>query len=600
MKVTKILTILTASVMLLSLFVSQVAAQTFANFEIDGNTASNGADDWQTVILGGAPDWNAGPGILIKDGNSGPKSTLPEENIFAKGGKFGDPAGWIIEPGNSPAQNDLTNVEVYATKDGDTSWLFMGMERIKKQGTFDLDFEYNQIPWDGTSGTLVRSQGDLVVGFELSGNPTGPDDLEVLIAIYEPDNPTCTGYAAIYGAGFCEEFRGPAGDMGAYGGATMNEVSFPAPPWGSVDSAGNPVSDIQPFFFAEAAINLTELGIELGCPGFGSVHAKSRSSLEVTADLKDLAGPRAFTVSCYLDGYKFHDLNADGVWQLGADGEPNTGDTGEEPTLSGWTIDLYNASDVLVAETTTDANGYFRFNDLSDGTYTIQEVCPTGWYQSYPSPNPATTCGDNTHTFVVDINNPNHTGNFGNYQNATFSGAKFKDANGNGTFDTGEGGLNGWSIYVYADDGDGVLGIGDTVATSATTSGSGTYSFSLTPGDYIICEVAQANWTQTAPSNSVCAADPDGYGFADGGFAVTLTSGQLDGNHDFGNTPLSNFEVNFYDLTGHTNATITCLDASDATVGSSSTDETASPETTLTATGQPIGTYTCTITITDP
>lgn len=601
MKATKILTIITASILLLSLFVSQAAAQEYAGFEIDGNTASQGYADWQTVILGGAPDWNAGPGILIKDGNSGPKSTLPEENIFAKGGKFGDPAGWTIEPGNSPAQNDLTNVEVYATKDSSTgdSWLFMGMERIKKQGTFDLDFEYNKIPWDGNSGTLVRTQGDLVVGFELSGNPTGPDDLEVLIAIYEPDNPTCTGYEAVYGAGFCEEFRGPAGSLGAYGAATMNEVSFPAPPWGSVDSAGRPVSEIQPFFFAEAAINLTELGINLGCPGFGSVHAKSRSSLEVTADLKDLAGPRAFTVSCYIDGYKFHDLNADGVWQLGADGEPNTGDTGEEPTLSGWTIDLYGTAG-LVASTTTDANGYFRFDGLSDDTYTVQEECPAGWYQSYPGPNPASACGDNTHSFTIDINNPNFSGNFGNYQNATESGTKFKDANSNGTFDIGEGGLDGWSIVLYSDNGDGILGAGDSYADSATTSGGGAYSFSLTPGDYIICEVAQANWLQTAPSNSICASDFFGAGLADGGYAISVTSGQVDSHNDFGNTPLSNFDVNFYDLTGSTNATINCVDALGNPVGSSSTTEGNIPETTLTADGQTISTYTCTITITDP
>lgn len=590
MKTIKFMSLMLTALLLLTLFVVQVAAVTLAGFEIDGNTASDGAEDWETVILGGEPDWDAGPGILIRDGNSGPKSTRPEENIFAKGGKFGDPAGWVIEPGNSPAQNDLTNVEVYAKKDDSTgdSWLFMGMERIKKQGTFDLDFEYNQVAWDGNSGTLQRSEGDLVVGFELSGNPTGPDDLEVLIAVYEPSNPTCSGYAAVYGVGFCEVFRGPAGSLGALGAATMNESSFPAPPWGSVDSAGNPVSEIQPFFFAEAAINLSELGIDLGCPGFGSVHAKSRSSLEVTADLKDLAGPRTFTVSCYIDGYKFHDLNANGAW-----------DQPGEPALEGWTINLLESGGV-VASTTTDANGYYKFNGLSDGTYTVEEVCPTNWYQSYPGPKPAVQCGDNTHTFDIDIVTPNHSGNFGNYQNATKSGTKFKDADGNGTFDTGEPGLDGWSIIVYADDGDGVLDAGDTPASSMTTSGGGDYLFSLTPGDYIVCEVGQSNWTQTAPSNTVCAADPEGAGLEDGGYAVTLTSGQVDNDNNFGNTPLSNFDVNFYDLTGSTNATINCVDGNGGSVGSSLTDEDASPETTLTANGVTIDIYTCTITISDP
>jgi hypothetical protein len=68
---------------------------------------------------------------------------------------------------------------------------------------------------------------------------------------------------------------------------------------------------------------------------------------------------------------------------------------------------------------------------------------------------------------------------------------------------------------------------------------------------------------------------------------------------DFGNTPLSNFDVRFFDLTGSTNATISCLKGT-TSVGTSSTDENASPETTLTANAQTIGTYVCTITITDP
>ena len=587
----KIGTVFFTTMLLLSMAVIQVVAALVAGFEIEGNTASDGDADWETVITGGDPDWDAGDGILIRDGNSGPKSTSPEENIFAKGGKFASPAGWTIEPGNSPAQNDLTNVEIHAKIDdisGD-SWLFMGMERIKKQGTFDLDFEFNQVAWDGNSGTLVRTEGDLVIGFELSGNPTGPDDLEVLIAVYEPNNPTCTGYSAVYGANFCEVYRGAAGGLGALGAAIMNDVTFPAPPWGSVDSAGNPETEIDPFFFAEAAINLTELGIDLSCPGFGSVHAKSRSSLEVTADLKDLAGPKAFTVSCYIEGYKFHDLDADGTW-----------DQPGEPGLSGWTIELYKDGG-LVDSTTTDANGYYRFDGLSDGTYTVQETCPSGWFQSYPSPNPAASCGDNTHTFVIGIDTPNFSGNFGNYQNATFSGMKYKDADNSGTNNTGDSSLNGWTIYVYEDDGDtaDMLDANDTQVTSDMTSGSGAYSFSLTPGDYIVCEVGQSNWTQTEPVNSVCAADPDTLGLEDGGYAFTVTSGQTSSSNDFGNTPLSNFDINFYDLTGSTDATISCVDADNNPVGSSSPGANP-PETTLSATGQEIGTYTCTITIVDP
>lgn len=600
MKIRKLATSLTTAILLLSMVVIPVAAVTVSdiNFEIDGNTASDGADDWETVILGGPPDWDAGPATLIQDGNSGPKSTVLEQNIFATGGKFGLPAGWNIQPGNVPAQNDLTNIYVNAYGPGDSdsgdSWITMGMHRIKKQGTFDLDFEFNQVAWDGTSGTLVRTEGDIVVGYELSGNPTGPQDLQVLILYYKPDDLDCNDKpfftGAVYGAGFCEVFRGQASALSAFGVATMNGEAFNQPPWGAFDSDGSVLSSneqVAPFFFAEAAINLSELGIDLACPGFGSVHAKSRSSLEVTADMKDLAGPVAFSVSCYIDGYKFHDLDANGSWDQG------------EPGLEGWTIELYESGN-LVGSTTTDATGYYKFDALGDGSYTVKEVCPASWYQSFPGPNPAAACGDNTHSFVVNTSTPIHSGNFGNYQNATHAGMKFKDADASGTFNTGDSGLDNWSIKVYSDDGDGVLDADDTPVTSVLTSGGGNFSFSLPPGDYIVCEVGQNNWVQTAPANTVCSADPFGEGLADGGYALTLTSGQVDDDNDFGNTPASNFNVNFSDLTGFTNATISCVDANGNPVGSSTTDEALDPETTLTANGVPIGTYTCTITIVDP
>ena len=207
------------------------------NFEIDGDTEVNlnpPGDDWESVITGGEPDWNGSPGILIRDGSSGPKATIPELDTFAKGGKFADPSTWTIEPGNTPAQNDLTNVYIYPvlpTTPTDHVWMVMGMERIKKQGTFDLDFEYNQVAWDGSSANLVRTPGDISIGFELSGNPSDPQtDLEVLIIIYQPSNTDCTGWEAVYGEGWCQAYRGAAAALGAYGEATMNAVAFPQPP----------------------------------------------------------------------------------------------------------------------------------------------------------------------------------------------------------------------------------------------------------------------------------------------------------------------------------------------------------------------------------
>lgn len=606
----KVAALVTAGTLLMALFVVQVAAVNLGDidFEIDGNTAAGddtpAGEDWESVILGGAPDWDAGPATLIQDGSSAPKAVVDEENIFAKGGKFGNPAGWTIEPGNVPAQNDLTNVYVNAYSGTDSesgdSWIAMGMHRIKKQGTFDLDFEFNKVAWNGASGTLTRTPGDIVVGYELSGNPEDPvSDLEVIILYYKPSDATCASETfftgTVYGAGFCEVFRGNAGALQDLGAGTMNAVAFDAPPWGAFKSNGSPLGSgeqVAPFFFAEAAINLSELGIDLGCPGFGSVHAKSRSSLEVTADLKDLAGPVSFSVSCYIDGYKFHDKNANGAWDKPA-----------EPGLAGWTIQLYDSTGTTLKDsTTTDSSGYYRFSGLSDGTYVVKEVCPSSWYQSYPGTNPATTCGGGTHTFTVNTSNPTHSGNFGNYQNGTVSGMKFKDADNSGTNNTGDSGLGSWAIKIYEDTGStaGVLDAGDSFVDTKTTASDGSYSASLAPGSYLLCEVAQENWTQTAPGNSYCAADPDGLGLADGGYAVTVSSGGSYTLKDFGNTPLSDFDVRFFDLTGSTDATISCVDGDENPIGSSPSSDAGSSETSVEASGVVIDTYTCTITITDP
>jgi hypothetical protein len=531
MNTRKVLASAAAAMMLLALLAVLVAAVTVTgiNFEIDGNTAAHDGEppgnDWESVIP-------AGTATLIQDGNAGPRSAKLEENIFAKGGKFGDPAGWTIQTGNVPARNDLTDMYVSAYGSGDSvsgdSWIVMGMHRINKQGTVDLDFEFNQVPWDGTSGSLERTEGDIVVGFELPGDPAGPDDLQVLILYYRPADPECDdpfqpytrpgATGRVYGAGFCEVFRGPARTLEQVGAAAMNEFAFPAPPWGAFDADGSVLGageQVQPYFFGEAAIDLTQLGITLGCPGYGSVHAKSRSSLEVTAGMRDLAGPATFTKSCYIDGHKWHDLNANGRW-----------DKLSEPPLQGWTIELQDGActpgkDCLT--TTTDENGYYKFDRLGDGSYRVVEVCPStvAWYQSYPGPNRAATCGGNDYTVTISYADPIHTDNdFGNYRNVVKTGYTLHDLNANGGWDLDEPVLDGWQICAGA----------DCVTTGDGAWAAGYYEFSLKPGTYTFCETLKGDWNQSFPtSGAACANGTTGY-------EETLVSGDPPHtDNDFGN-----------------------------------------------------------------
>lgn len=75
-----------------------------------------------------------------------------------------------------------------------------------------------------------------------------------------------------------------------------------------------------------------------------------------------------------IAGYKYNDVDNNGVLN------PPT-DVG----LLGWTIQLYDASNNLVATTTTDMNGFYFFNDVTPGVYTVKEVNQSGWTMLAPA-----------------------------------------------------------------------------------------------------------------------------------------------------------------------------------------------------------------------
>jgi hypothetical protein len=144
----------------------------------------------------------------------------------------------------------------------------------------------------------------------------------------------------------------------------------------------------------------------------------------------------------------------------------------------------------------------------------------------------------------VDSNN-----DFGNFQNATKSGVKFEDLDGDGVKDAGEPLLAGWEIHLFGTDGSGAA-----VHEVDTTDASGEYSFSVRPGNYTVCEVLQAGWTQSVPSiGADCTGHTDGGTITPGpvGYSITLTSGEVDSNNDFGNFQnATKSGVKFEDLDG--------------------------------------------------
>ncbi len=61
-----------------------------------------------------------------------------------------------------------------------------------------------------------------------------------------------------------------------------------------------------------------------------------------------------------------------------------------DPGLSGWTIKLYSGNgwhksgNPVVATAVSDANGNYSFNNLADGTYSIEQIIQSGWKQLSP------------------------------------------------------------------------------------------------------------------------------------------------------------------------------------------------------------------------
>ncbi len=190
-----------------------------------------------------------------------------------------------------------------------------------------------------------------------------------------------------------------------------------------------------------------------------------------------------------ISGTKFNDLNGNGVKDNG------------EPGLANWQIYVSGAA----AETTlTDGAGNYSFILPNSGNYTVREIQQEGWTQTTTNPS------------AIDyvVGQPVSGVNFGNYEEASISGWKFGDTNGNGVYDDSESGLAGWSIKATK---------GETVK-STTTDANGFYSFSFLPsetGTWVISEVQQPGWIQIAPAN--------------GTYSIVVQSGTAAGHTDFGN-----------------------------------------------------------------
>jgi Ca2+-binding RTX toxin-like protein len=78
----------------------------------------------------------------------------------------------------------------------------------------------------------------------------------------------------------------------------------------------------------------------------------------------------SITPTSFIGNFVWNDLNRNGLQEVGEQG------------LSGVTVELYSASNTLITTQTTNADGFYRFNDfnnLSSGDYFLKFIAPEGY-----------------------------------------------------------------------------------------------------------------------------------------------------------------------------------------------------------------------------
>ena len=197
----------------------------------------------------------------------------------------------------------------------------------------------------------------------------------------------------------------------------------------------------------------------------------------------------------YVDGYKYEDMNGDGMW--------DEGDAG----IEGWKISLYK--DGMLYDTIyTNAAGYYEFYVCKGGNYKVVEEERDGWTATSPTSFEFTAISGQAQTF-----------DFFNFELGQICGQKWYDLDRDGVMDAGEEFIEGFKIELYKD---GMLY--DTTFTDT----NGIYCFSsLSHGTYEVREVLPNNpgdyliWVQTYPSSGI--------------WTFEMTSGFDKHDADFGN-----------------------------------------------------------------
>ena len=180
------------------------------------------------------------------------------------------------------------------------------------------------------------------------------------------------------------------------------------------------------------------------------------------------------------------DTNANGQQDDGA-----TGIAGAAVTLTGGGLDglIATTADNTSTTTTTGADGYYQFKNLTPGQYQLQFAKPADML--FTKQNTGSDASDSdvdaagtSQIVTLVAGESNSTVDAGVYATASVGDRLWIDTNANGQQDDGATGLAGRTVTLAGGGTDGLLSTGaDNTSVSMLTEADGAYSFgNLTPG----------------------------------------------------------------------------------------------------------------------
>ncbi len=217
-----------------------------------------------------------------------------------------------------------------------------------------------------------------------------------------------------------------------------------------------------------------------GCDQVGSAGGQIEQS-DMIAGIPITSGTTAVDynfgelVPSSISGWVYVDANNNGVREAGERGIGNV-----KLTL----LDADGAPTGRVAY--TDANGYYEFDQLAPGMYSIAQTQPEGYFDGLDAAGSHGGVAVNPGDLIRDIAIPPGVQaveyNFGELEPATLSGWVYVDANNNGVREPGERGIGGVTLTLLAAD-------GTPTGRVVTTNAAGFYQFdNLRPDTYQVAQ----------------------------------------------------------------------------------------------------------------